>query len=92
MSIKCVSRMLSVIIALLPLNVARASDAEFSRALTAAGCLPNRVAVVRKEQALQIYEVSCLGEPPRSVGVTCLKQTCSVSSGGNGGSAGNAGK
>lgn len=73
--------MLAIILGLAPLAPADASDAEFSRALNAAGCIPTQVAVTRKAAEMQIYQVSCSGNPPRSVGVYCVKNTCQVSAG-----------
>ncbi len=73
-----------IIFGLVPGGPAGASDADFSRALNTAGCIPTKVDPMRKEQGVQIYDVSCAGNPPRSVGVFCTKHTCSVSSGGEG--------
>ena len=72
--------MLLGIFSLMPLGPASASDAEFSRALTAVGCAPTQVTVTRKAQDLQIYKVTCTGNPPRVVGMSCVKNKCSVSS------------
>ena len=82
--------MLLIAFASLPAAPAGASDAKFSQALSAAGCTPNRVTIVRKEQGVQIYEVNCAGNPPESVGVVCAKNTCTVSSGSKGVSGGSA--
>jgi hypothetical protein len=79
-----------IVIFSLPLiGAAGASDAEFSRALNAAGCLPERVTVTQNELGTQIYEVICLGNPPRFLSVFCTKSTCSVASGRDGGNSEN---
>jgi hypothetical protein len=62
---------------------ARASDAELSRALAATGCIADRVDVKRKEPRLQIYEITCVGNPPRVVGIVCANNKCSASSRGD---------
>ena len=79
----CIGKSLPMLLVagLVPLAPAGGSDAEFSRALNAAGCIPTQVAVTRKAAEMQIYQVSCAGNPPRSVGVYCVKNTCSVSAG-----------
>ena len=59
-----------------------AADAEFSRALNVAGCVPARVDLSRHERGTRIYEVTCLGNPPRSVAVLCTN-VCTVSRGGS---------
>ena len=72
---------LAVIFGLASLAPADASDAEFSRALNAVGCAPTRVTVTHNTQGTQIYQVSCAGNPPRTIGMSCTKNRCSVSSG-----------
>ena len=59
---------------------ARASDAEFQRALNDAKCAPAQVATLRDEKDIKEYLVTCLGSPPRKVGITCARSKCSASS------------
>lgn len=61
---------------------AAASDADFNKALNAAGCLPARVETQRNEKDLKVYEVTCLGKPRRTLGVVCHQHTCSTTSSG----------
>ena len=58
---------------------ALASDAEFNKALKEAKCVPAQVSTLREGKELKVYEVTCLGNPPRTVGMSCTRSTCSLS-------------
>lgn len=70
---------LLAVVAGLPLRPVGATDAQFTRALNQAGCIPAHVAVIREEKGITAYKVSCVGNPPRNVDVYCAKDACSVS-------------
>ena len=60
-----------------------ASDAEFQRSLNDAKCVPAQVSTLRDEKEIKEYLVTCLGNPPRKVGVFCARSKCAASSADN---------
>ena len=70
------------LLGLLPAD-AGASDAEFNKALNEAKCVPAQVVMLKDEKQFKVYEITCLGNPPRKIGVSCSKSTCSASPAGD---------
>lgn len=68
-----------LVISLFP-AIGISSDAEFSRALKEARCIPTQVSTLAEQRNLTIYEITCAGNPPRKIGMSCFRAACSVSS------------
>jgi len=64
-----------------PLRPAGATDAQFARALKVSGCFPARVSVVQDDEPIKLYNVVCVGSPPRTVIVFCADDACFISPG-----------
>ena len=76
---------LGVLVAVSLPHAIAADDAAFSRALSEARCIPAHVALLREEKDVKIFAVRCQGDPPRTLGLACRRDACSVESGHDGG-------
>ncbi|CAD5291583.1 conserved exported hypothetical protein [Bosea sp. 62] len=69
-----------ILLSMVTVGAAFASDGQLSATLQAARCLPGKIEEAYKSDAIAVFKVDCEGPGNRQLTITCTRSTCSAAS------------